>query len=221
MTFEDMKLLPIEEQKKIFTRLKSIRGIAKTANFACVYGASALKIADTAKISLEEGYKLHKIYWEKNNAVKKTANACIVKQVTHVDNIRVKRDTGLLDEENNPILETSYIEIVKNQKWLYNPLSGFWLFLKEEKDRFSTLNQSSGVFVVDSWIHQVRKKLKPLGISICLQYHDEILLYFKKEYQQQVETILKDSMKIVNENLNLNVEVGISIDVGEDYAQCH
>lgn len=221
MTFQQMKELSEEEQKQIFNRLKKIRGVAKTANFACVYGAGGPKIADTAKISLEEGYKLHKIYWEKNNAVKKTANACIVKQVTHVDNMRVKRDTGLFDEQNNPILETSYIEIVKNQKWLYNPLSGFWLFLKEEKDRFSTLNQSSGVFVVDSWIYQIRKRLKPLGIGICLQYHDEILLYFKKEYQQQVETILRESMKVVNKNLNLNIEVGISIDIGENYAECH
>lgn len=34
------------------------------------------------------------------------------------------------------------VKIVNGQKWLYNPISGFWLFLKAEKDRFSTLNQN-------------------------------------------------------------------------------
>lgn len=38
--------------------------------------------------------------------------------------------------------EACTVKIVKGQKWLYNPISGFWLYLKAEKDRFSTLNQN-------------------------------------------------------------------------------
>lgn len=34
------------------------------------------------------------------------------------------------------------VKIVRNQKWIYNPLNGFWLFLSAEKDRFSAVNQN-------------------------------------------------------------------------------
>ena len=221
MTYEEMKNLPIEEQKQLFNRLKKVRGVAKTANFACVYGAGGSKIAKTAKISEKEGYKLHKIYWEKNIAVKKTANACIVKEVPYRAIVKIQEPTGEFDKEGNPITVVKYQDTVKNQKWLYNPISGFWLFLKAEKDRFSTLNQSSGVFVVDSWIYQVRKQLKSLGIKLCLQYHDELLLYCKKEHVLIVKQILRESMQIVNTNLKLNVEIKISDDEGSCYADCH
>lgn len=125
---------------------------------------------------------------------------------------------------NSAVKETAKnakVKTVKGQKWLYNPVSGFWMFLKAEKDRFSTLNQSSGVYVFDSWLMRVRKHLKPLGIKVCLQYHDEILLYFKKGYKDIVTKILKDSMEEVNNKVNLNVDIGISVDPGLNYAECH
>jgi hypothetical protein len=113
------------------------------------------------------------------------------------------------------------VKKVKGQKWLYNPVSGFWYFLKAEKDRFSTLNQGTGVFVFDSWVRKVRQNLKPLGIKVCFQYHDELLLYCKKEYKNQVSDILNLSMKQTNEEIKLNVEIGISVDWGLNYADCH
>lgn len=218
---DDEKKTLSEDENASYKAIKKKRGTAKSANFAATYGAGGPKIAETAKIPVSEGYKLHSTYWERNWAVKKIAADCFVKQVYYTESIKVKEDTGLLDEEMNPIVETVRKDVVRSQKWLYNPLSGHWLFLKAEKDRFSTLNQNTGVFVFDSWVHQVRKKLKPSGIKICLQYHDEILLYFKKEHKDYVENVLRESMKTVNDNLKLNVEIKISIDYGLNYAQCH
>lgn len=179
-----------EEQKKEFKRLGSIRKPAKTVNFSATYGAGPPKIAETLGCDIDFATKLHTIYWQRNKAVKQTANACKVIKV-------------------------------KGQKWLYNPISGFWMFLKAEKDRFSTLNQSSGVFVFDSWVRKVREKLTPLGIKLCLQYHDEILLYFKKEHTDTVVSVLKQSMQEVNEEIKLNVEINISVELGNNYANCH
>lgn len=220
MSDEEKKILP-EEENASYKAIKKKRSTAKSANFAATYGAGGPKIAETAKIPVSEGRRLHSIYWERNWAVKKIAADCFVKEVNYTESIKVKEDTGLLDEEMNPIVETVRKDVVRSQKWLYNPLSGHWLFLKAEKDRFSTLNQNTGVFVFDSWVYQVRKKLKPLGIKICLQYHDEILLYFKKEYKDYVEKVLRESMKTVNDNLKLNVEIKISIDFGINYAEVH
>lgn len=127
-----------------------------------------------------------------------------------------KRNSAVKSTANSCVVKK-----VRNQKWLYNPVSGFWMFLKAEKDRFSTLNQSTGVYVFDSWLRKVRENLKPLGIKVCMQYHDELLLYCKKEYKNQVSDILNKSMEETNKEINLNVSIGISIDWGNNYADCH
>lgn len=179
-----------DEDKAKLKPIKKKRGTAKSTNFSATYGAGGPKIADTAKVTLEEGMKLHKIYWKRNWAVKKIA-------------------------------EDSTVKTVRGQKWIYNPLSGLWLFLKAEKDRFSTLNQNTGVWVFDSWLREARKELDPLGIGVCLQYHDELLIWCKKEELEQVKQILKQAMVNVNKMLKLNIEINISIDVGTSYAECH
>lgn len=179
-----------EDEQLRFKCLKKVRGTSKQVNFAAVYLAGPAKIAETAKIPLEQAVKLHTIYWQRNWAVKEIAKHVITKKV-------------------------------KNQTWLYNPLSGFWLFLENEKDKFSALNQNTGVYVFDMFVANVRKRLKELNIFICLQYHDETLMYFKKEFKEQVIQILNDSIKQVNDTLKLNVEINISIDEGLNYAECH
>lgn len=179
-----------EEERKRYKSIKKVRGNAKVVNFSATYGAGPPKIAKTLDCDIPFATKLHKTYWDRNAAVKKTAKACKVKTVG-------------------------------GQKWLYNPVSGFWMFLKAEKDRFSTLNQSTGVYVFDSWLRKCREKLLPMGIKIILQYHDELLFVCKKEVKQEVEIILKQAMVDTNKEINLNVEIGISVDWGQSYADCH
>lgn len=179
-----------EYEAEAYSVIKKMRTSAKVINFSATYGAGPQKIAETLKCTLEFATKLHKTYWSRNNAIKKTAKACTVKEV-------------------------------RGQKWLYNPVSGFWMFLKAEKDRFSTLNQSTGVFVFDSWVRKVRETLNPLGIRISLQYHDEILLKCKKEHRDFVDKTMKDTMVELNKELGLNVDIGNSVEWGNNYADCH
>jgi len=111
------------------------------------------------------------------------------------------------------------IKIVNNQKWLYNPISGFWMYLKADKDRFSTLNQSSGVYVFDTWLSKVRVKIYPT--LVLMQYHDELLLTCNISDKPFIDFALKESMKETNAELKLNVEINISLSWGNDYAECH
>jgi len=113
------------------------------------------------------------------------------------------------------------VKTVDGQKWLYNPLSGFYYFLKADKDRFSTLNQGSGVYVFDSWLRKARQKLNPMGVSICLQYHDELLLVCQQQLKTVVNAALMEAMKEMNDETGLNVEIGCSVDWGSNYAECH
>jgi hypothetical protein len=119
------------------------------------------------------------------------------------------------------VAENTKVKLVGNQLWLLNPISGFYLYLKEEKDKFSTLNQSSGVYVFDTWLKNVRKKFKPLGITIPFQYHDELMFCCRKELQDIANRLLQEAMDEANAELQLNVTIKIDTAWGINYAECH
>lgn len=141
LTFEEMKALPKAEQIKLFNEIQEKRSKAKVVNFSAVYGAGAPKIAQSTGMSLIDAQKLHKTYWERNKAVK-----LVAKNAKH----KTVKFNG------------------QEQMWLLNPISGFWYSLRTEKDKFSTLNQGTGVFCFDMWVREVRSS----GIQISMQYHD-------------------------------------------------
>jgi hypothetical protein len=109
------------------------------------------------------------------------------------------------------------VKVVGKQMWLYNPVSQFWYSLRTDKDRFSTLNQGTGVYCFDTHIRNVRDQ----GIKINLQYHDEIGFNLLNVNKEMVSAKLLKAIQITNEILKLNVPLGISIDYGQNYAECH
>lgn len=179
-----------EDHKNKLADYSQIRNKAKTVNFAGVYGAGPPKIAQTTGMPLSQAKKLHQTYWERNKAVKLVAKSAIVKTLT-------------FDGEE--------------QMWLYNPVSGFWYSLRYEKDKFSTLNQGTGVFCFDLWVKEVRLS----GIKIMLQYHDEILFHLKNTEQDIVRTKLLKAIEKVNKIVKLNVPLGVSVDFGKTYKDVH
>lgn len=108
-------------------------------------------------------------------------------------------------------------KVVNNQMWLYNPVSRFWYSLRAEKDKFSTLNQGTGVYCFDTWTRYNRQA----GIKMCGQFHDELAFPVLKGNEENVRNILSNSIRLTNEELRLNVELGISIDFGDNYAEIH
>jgi hypothetical protein len=109
------------------------------------------------------------------------------------------------------------MKTVRSQMWQYNPVSKFWYSLRYEKDKFSTLNQGTGVFCFDLWVREVRKQ----GIKIMLQYHDEIAFPVLKGQEETVKQTLLTAIETVNKSVKLNVPLGVSIDFGDNYAQIH
>jgi len=119
------------------------------------------------------------------------------------------------------IARAAKIKSVNGQLWVYNETSKFWYFLRAKKDIFSTLNQSTGVFIFDSWLRECRFELNKLKINVSLQYHDEFLFKFKKMYKDSVEKILQDSMDKINDKKLLNVNINIDTQFGKNYADVH
>ena len=186
ISFEELKALSIEEQKRVYNLLKIERKNSKIVNFSATYKIGAEALARNSGFTMKEAKKLLEVYWKRNHAILKVEQALDVK-------------------------------IVNGQRWLKNPLSGYWYSLRNEKDRFSTLNQGTAVYVFDVWVMFLRN----LGVRIALQYHDEILFNVKLGIEKEVEGLISKAMQQVNDRLKLNVKVGCSDQFGQNYAAVH
>ena len=101
--------------------------------------------------------------------------------------------------------------------WLQNPVSKFWYQLRSDKDRFSTLNQGTGVFCFDSWVAMCRKN----GVKTIGQFHDEIIALVEKGQEDDVKYVMESAVAKLNGKINLNVPLGTDVQFGNTYADIH
>ena len=187
MTFEEMKQLPEDKQAEIIKKIKAVRTNYKVVNYSGVYGVGAPKLARESGLSNSEAKKLLSDYWERNWSVKVIAGE-------------------------------QYVKTLKDgTMWLKNPVSGFYHSLRFEKDIFSTLNQSTGVYCFDTWVFYC----KHFGVDIPMQYHDEILAECDVDKVDETKEKMKLAIQKTNEKVKLNVSLGIDIQTGNNYAEVH
>lgn len=115
------------------------------------------------------------------------------------------------------IADDCVVKPVNGQNWLFNPVSNLWYTLRSHKDRFSTLNQGTGVFCFDTWIKIIRAKRKQL----TGQFHDEIIACLKLGNRERYTKILKEAIQETNVQLNLNVELDVDVSFGNTYGEIH
>lgn len=148
-----------------------------------------------------------------------------------VGKVKLSRTTGMPESECLELIEAYWkrnwavkavadnltVRTIGGKMWLYNPVSRFWISLRYDKDRFSSLNQSTGVFCFDSWLAHCWAK----GIRGVAQFHDEVVVPVKLG----MESIIQDKMKLaiaeVNSKLNLNVPLDVDPQLGKNYADVH
>ena len=144
---------------------------------------------------------------------------------------KLARETGMKQKEAKTLLDAFWsrnwsIEKVASRlqtrelfggMWLKNPVSGFWHSLRSDKDRFSTLNQSTGVYCFDKWV----KECRDMGLQTIGQFHDEIIVLTKEGDEDKVENIMQMSIDNVNHEVDLNVQLGTDVQFGNTYADIH
>jgi len=176
-----------ETDEERFKRLDDMRAGAKTVNYSALYGVGSKKLAREAGMKEKEAAALLKAFWELNWSIQKVA-------------------------------EQQYVKELKDGTfWLKNPVSGFYYSLRYAKDRWSTTNQGTGVYIMDSWLMRLRRK----GIKVSLQMHDEILFSVPKGQEQWAKEALEEAMREVNESLKLNVTIGVDVKFGLSYSEVH
>lgn len=173
----------------------------------------------------------HKDGREDHGSKRKLGKAANYACVYGAGGATVARSANITELEGNRLVEAYWkrnwsVEAIANsqtvktcrkQKWLYNPVSKLWYSLRAEKDRFSTLNQGTGVWCFDTWVDNVRKS----GLPLIGQFHDEIVGLLKEENKDRAKKALRVAIDDTNKQLNLNRELDIDVQFGVNYAQIH
>jgi hypothetical protein len=115
------------------------------------------------------------------------------------------------------VAEVAKVKECLDGYWLFNPVSKFWYSLRNEKDRFSTLNQSTGVYCFDSWVAACRKQ----GIKTIGQFHDEVIALVEEGAEADVKDKMEKAVSQLNKELSLNVPLGTDVQFGNTYAEIH
>jgi DNA polymerase I-like protein with 3'-5' exonuclease and polymerase domains len=145
------------------------------------------------------------------------------KKLSRAANISVKEATKLLEAFWNrnwaveKVAKDCYVRNIDGKMWLLNPVSGFYHSLRYDKDRFSTLNQSTGTYCFDRWLALCRQN----GVVVVFQAHDEKGSFVKIGDEEGHEALLKRCMETLNKQLKLNVPLGIDVQFGQNYAETH
>jgi hypothetical protein len=115
------------------------------------------------------------------------------------------------------VAEACEVKVCNGGMWLFNPVSKFWYSLRREKDRFSTLNQGTGVFCFDTYLKYTKRN----GPPIIGQFHDEYIALVKESNKERFRKHVNKAIQLTNEELGLNVELKVGLDFGNNYSEIH
>ena len=144
---------------------------------------------------------------------------------------KLSRETGMSIPKAKRLLEAYWdrnwsvkkfsedqpIRTIGDDMWIQNPVSKFWHSLRYEKDAFSTINQSTGSYCFDRWVAIYRN----VRSNIIGQFHDESINLIKEGEEKEHTEVLKSAVQRLNEQLKLNVSLGIDVQYGNNYAEVH
>ena len=144
---------------------------------------------------------------------------------------KLSRETGMSVKKAQALLDAYWkrnwsvrafsdaqkIRRIGEEMWIQNPVSKFWHSLRYEKDAFSTINQSTGSYCFDKWVAYYRMR-RP---NIVGQFHDESINVIKEGEQNEHTSVLTWAINKLNEQLKLNVDLGIDVQYGKTYADVH
>lgn len=148
-----------------------------------------------------------------------------------VGKVKLARSTGMTEKDAAQLLEgfwkmnwsirsvadKAQIRRIGGKMWLYNPVSRFWISLRNDRDVFSSLNQSTGVFCFDSWLAHCWAK----GIRGVAQFHDETVVQILQGSEKETQAKMKLAITEVNKKLNLNVPLDVDPQFGINYSRIH
>lgn len=165
------------------------------------------------------------------HAIRKKAKIVTYSAMYGVGKAKLARSTGMSEFEAKKLLDAFWkinwavveisksadVKTVDGSMWIKNPVSGFWHSLRFEKDAWSTINQSTGVYCFDNWLAFYLSR-RP---NIIGQFHDESINRIKKGEEAIHEETLKWAIQKVNDKLKLNIDLDVDVQFGNRYSEIH
>ena len=172
-----------------------------------------------------------KALYKRVSSVRKKSKVTNYSATYGVGKAKLSRSTGMSTEEADKLLEAFWkmnwsvkavaekaqVRRIGGKMWLYNPVSRFWISLRNDRDVFSSLNQSTGVFCFDSWLAHCWAK----GIRGVAQFHDETVVQILIGSNEETQKKMKLAITEVNNKLNLNVPLDVDPQFGYRYSEIH
>lgn len=190
-----------------------------------------LDLCVAGKLLSSEQVIRHKMGQNDFSAERKKGKAANYSCVYGASGATVARSAGISEREGVKLVEAYWkrnwsveaiaadqkVKQCRRQKWLYNPVSKLWYSLRAEKDRFSTLNQGTGVWCFDTWVKYQRQK----GLPQIGQMHDETINLVKEKNKDKAAEVLRWAIEETNKELKLNRELDIDVQFGHNYSEIH
>jgi len=150
-----------------------MRRVAKTANFAIIYGVSAFGLSQQTKMSVDEARQFIDTYFARYPGIK-----------TYIDStIAFARENGYVTTMFN---RRRYLPEIKSKNFNVRQFA--------ERTAINTPIQGTAADIIKRAMIDIHKKLKPMRSRMVLQVHDELVFDVHKE---RVRTGWKRSRKIM------------------------
>lgn len=108
---------------------------------------------------------------------------------------------------------------VGSELWVLNPISNFMYNVRDERQVFSVVNQSSAVYCFNMWVYFISKR----GYWAVTQTHDDLAL-LEEDVDNKVEecrVAIHAAMDDLNKYLKLNVKLDCESQIGDNLAETH
>lgn len=192
MTDAFNKDLDIHEQTSLATGCT--RYVAKTVNFAYVYGSGLQNIAETARISVDSARKFMSSWRQ-----------------------RYKKVPFFVSRVKKFVKENSYVLTAHNRRRrfpnIHDPQFG-WMF---ERAAVNTVIQGTAAEICKLAMLRLDKTLRGSDVHLLAQVHDELLFEVPRGKEEEIKKLIKAEMESV---LRLKVPLKASVNCGRNWLEC-
>ena len=171
------------------------RAIAKTTNFAIIYGVSAYGLSQQTDMTIQEAAAFIDVYFKRYPRVKE-----YIQQM-----IELAREQGFV---TTLLGRRRYIPEINSSNRQKREFA--------ERTAINTPIQGSAADLIKVVMIDIRKELKKRKSRMILQVHDELVFEVHKDELDEVREMVKDKME---NTVDLEVPVKVDIGVGENWLE--
>jgi DNA polymerase-1 len=173
-----------------------MRRVAKTANFAVIYGVSAYGLSQQSDMTVGESREFIKLYNARYPKIKEFTDGVIARareEMYVTTLLGRRRNLPEINSKNHNVRQFA------------------------ERTAVNTVIQGTAADMIKIAMIQIQKKLDTRESKMIMQVHDELVFDVKKTELSDIKQLVKEKMESC---LKLNVPVVVDVGVGDNWLDC-